>query len=96
MSFASAGLKDERVGDTADPRTVAACEARGYDLGAFRCREIGPREAFAASDLILAMDHVNLHELETRRPAGNAAPIKLFLSNQEVPDSYSARPMVSR
>ncbi len=87
VSFASAGLKDKHVGDTADPRTMAACEARGYDLGAFRCREIGA-EDFAASDLILAMDHVNLHELETRRPAGNAARIELFLGDREVPDPY--------
>jgi len=75
------------VGDTADPRTVAACEARGYDLGAFRCREIGPAD-FAASDLILAMDRDNQRQLEERRPPGNPVSIELFLGDREVPDPY--------
>jgi len=85
--FGSAGLKDKHVGDTADPRTIAACAARGYDLGAFRCREIGP-EDFATTDLILAMDRDNLRQLEERRPAGSSVRIELFLGDREVPDPY--------
>ena len=87
VGFGSAGLKDKHVGDTADPRTVAACAARGYDLGAFRCREIGAAD-FAGSDLILAMDRENLDQLLRRRPAGNSARIELFLGDREVPDPY--------
>jgi protein-tyrosine phosphatase len=87
VSFGSAGLKDKHVGDTADPRTIAACAARGYDLGAFRCREISP-EDYAGSELILAMDRDNLHALEARRPAGNTSRIELFLGDREVPDPY--------
>jgi protein-tyrosine phosphatase len=87
MPFSSAGLKDKHAGDTADPRTIAACEARGYDLGKFRCREISA-EDFARSDLILAMDRDNLRQLEERRPAGSAARIELFLGDREVPDPY--------
>ena len=87
VGFASAGLKDKHVGDTADPRTIAACAARGYDLGAFRCREISPAD-FAACELILAMDRENLRQLEQRRPAGNAVRIELFLGDREVPDPY--------
>lgn len=87
MSFSSAGLKDKHAGDTADPRTIEACAARGYDLGAFRCREITPAD-FAASDLILAMDRDNMAELEARRPAGSTVPIRLFLGESEVPDPY--------
>jgi protein-tyrosine phosphatase len=87
VSFSSAGLKDKHVGDTADPRTIAACSARGYDLGSFRCREIGAQD-FAASDLILAMDHDNVAQLERRRPPGNATRIELFLGDREVPDPY--------
>ena len=86
-SFSSAGLKDKHAGDSADPRSVAACESRGYDLTAFRCREIGP-EDFSSADLILAMDRDNLAQLEARRPAGNAVPIRLFLGDREVPDPY--------
>ena len=87
VTFSSAGLKDKHVGDTADPRTIEACAARGYDLGAFRCREISAAD-FAASDLILAMDRDNLRQLEERRPAGNRVRIELFLGDREVPDPY--------
>jgi protein-tyrosine phosphatase len=87
LEFSSAGLKDKHAGDTADPRTIEACAARGYDLGDFRCREITARD-FAECDLILAMDRDNLAQLETRRPAGNPARIELFLGDSEVPDPY--------
>ena len=86
-SFGSAGLKDKHAGDTADPRTIAACATRGYDLGVFRCREITVGD-FAGSDLILAMDRDNLRQLEERRPAGNTVRIELFLGDREVPDPY--------
>jgi protein-tyrosine phosphatase len=87
FGFSSAGLKDKHAGDTADPRTIDACRARGYDLGGFRCREITAQD-FAGSDLILAMDRENLAQLEARRPAGNTTPIRLFLGDAEVPDPY--------
>jgi protein-tyrosine phosphatase len=87
LEFSSAGLKDKHAGDTADPRTIEACKARGYDLGDFRCREVTARD-FATSDLILAMDRDNLAQLEARRPRGNATPIRLFLGQAEVPDPY--------
>ncbi len=87
LEFASAGLKDKHAGDTADPRTIEACAARGYDLADFRCREITAAD-FAGSDLILAMDRDNLQQLEARRPAGNSTPIRLFLGDLEVPDPY--------
>ena len=87
VEFGSAGLKDKHVGDTADPRTIEACAARGSDLGAVRCRAIGAAD-FASSDLILAMDRDNLRQLEERRPAGSTARIELFLGVREVPDPY--------
>lgn len=87
LQFSSAGLKDKHAGDTADPRTIDACSARGYDLGGFRCRVITAAD-FADSDLILAMDRDNLAQLEARRPAGNTTPIALFLGDHEVPDPY--------
>lgn len=85
--FGSAGLKDKHVGDTADPRSIEACTARGYDLAAFRCREITAAD-FSSHDLILAMDRDNLAQLQTRCPAGVNTPIALFLGDREVPDPY--------
>ncbi len=87
LEVSSAGLKDKHVGGPADPRTVAACSARGYDLLGFRCREIEDAD-FARSDLILAMDRDNLAQVEARRPATSRARIELFLGDAEVPDPY--------
>lgn len=86
-TFASAGLKDTHVGDTADPRTISACAQRGYDLSAFRCRQIVDDD-FRTHDAILAMDRDNLAQLEARRPVGSTIPIRLFLGDREVPDPY--------
>jgi len=85
--FGSAGLKDKHVGDSADPRSVSACAERGYDLSAFRCRQITD-EDYRGFDLILAMDRDNLAQLETRRPPGASVPVRLFLGDREVPDPY--------
>ncbi|MGA1425041.1 MAG: low molecular weight protein-tyrosine-phosphatase [Steroidobacteraceae bacterium] len=85
--FSSAGLKDKHVGDSADPRSIEACASRGYDLTAFRCREITEQD-YRAHDVILAMDKDNEAQIEARRPAGNTTPIRLFLGDREVPDPY--------
>jgi protein-tyrosine phosphatase len=83
----SAGLKDKHVGGGADPRTIAECARRGYDLGAFRCRQITPAD-FDACDLILAMDVSNLEALRALTPAGARARVELFIPGGEVPDPY--------
>ena len=85
--FGSAGLKDKHVGDHADPRSIEVCAQRGYDLTAFRCREI-TNEDFRAYDVVLAMDRDNLLQLQSRRPADAATDLRLFLGAGEVPDPY--------
>jgi protein-tyrosine phosphatase len=87
VEFGSAGLKDKHAGQPPDPRTVAACAARGYLLEGFLCREIQTAE-FNTTDLILAMDRNNLAQLLDRKPAGAKAEIALFLGDREVPDPY--------
>jgi protein-tyrosine phosphatase len=87
FQFGSAGLKDKHVGDTADPRTIEACAARGYSLDGFRCRQIGDAD-FRDNDVILAMDRDCVAQLEARRPDGATVPIRLFLGEAEVPDPY--------
>jgi protein-tyrosine phosphatase len=86
-AFSSAGLKDKHVGDRADPRSIEICRQHGYDLAAFRCRQIGSDD-FARHDMILAMDRDNVAQLEAMRPGGSAVPIRLFLGTEEVPDPY--------
>lgn len=87
LSFGSAGLKDKHAGDSADPRSIAACATRGYDLTAHRCREITAQD-FRECALILAMDRDNLAQLQQRQPADSAARLELFLGDAEVPDPY--------
>ncbi|NJO12306.1 MAG: low molecular weight phosphotyrosine protein phosphatase [Gammaproteobacteria bacterium] len=87
LVFSSAGLKDKHAGTPADPRSVSACQARGYDLSAFRCRQITVRD-FLEHDVILAMDRDNLAQLQSLRPAAATVQIELFLDDAEVPDPY--------
>jgi protein-tyrosine phosphatase len=87
LSFGSAGLKDKHAGDSADPRSIAACATRGYDLTAHRCREITAQD-FRDCALILAMDRDNLSQLQQRKPADSSARLELFLDDAEVPDPY--------
>jgi protein-tyrosine phosphatase len=85
--FTSGGLKDKHVGDHADPRSIAICQQHGYDLAAFRCRQIAADD-FTGNDVILAMDRDNVAQLEAQRPSGSTIPIRLFLGDAEVPDPY--------
>jgi protein-tyrosine phosphatase len=87
LQFSSAGLKDKHVGAPADPRTVEECDRRGYDLAAFRCRQITPSD-FLESDRIYAMDRSNLDALIAMKPPASGARIELLLGDAEVPDPY--------
>ena len=52
----SAGTGEWHVGEHADPRTVAALEARGYDGSAHRARQFDA-SWFDDLDLVIALDH---------------------------------------
>lgn len=85
--FSSAGLKDKHVGGGADPRTIEECAARGYDLSAFRCRQIDGSD-FREFDQILAMDQSNLDALREHCPPLQRSKLALFIPGGEVPDPY--------
>jgi protein-tyrosine phosphatase len=87
LEFSSAGLKDKHVGGGADPRTIAECAKRGYDLSAFRCRQISPQD-FAEFDFILAMDDSNYEALSALRPLDARARLAKFIPGGDVPDPY--------
>lgn len=93
LQIDSAGTADYHVGEPPDRRTVAAARRRGYDLSALRARQVRP-EDFHHFDYVLAMDHANLAELESRRVSGATATLDLFMSfapgsgYDEVPDPY--------
>lgn len=88
----SAGTGDWHVGKSPDSRTRRAASLRGYDLSALRGRQI-EAEDFYRFDLILAMDHGNLDELQSIMPADASAELDLFLRRchlqpEAVPDPY--------
>ncbi len=87
FTFGSGGLIAKHVGDPPDPRTVSICNARGYTLEGFVCRQAQPAD-FAVYDHILAMDRQNLASLQLARREGDRAQVALFLGDDEVPDPF--------
>lgn len=89
----SAGVYDGHEGERADGRARRLAMARGYGaIEAERAR--GVRDAdFERFDLILAMDHSNLHGLRRRCPEPHHHKLHLYLAyaglgEREVPDPY--------
>jgi protein-tyrosine phosphatase len=93
LKIDSAGTAAYHVGEPPDRRTVAAAKRRGYDLSSLRARQVRV-EDFRQFDYVLAMDQVNLSELEIRRQLDATATLRLFMSfapdsgYDEVPDPY--------
>jgi protein-tyrosine phosphatase len=89
----SCGTGDWHVGQVPDPRAVAEAGKRGYDLSHFRARQVRASD-FRRFDYVLAMDRMNLADLELMCPADFAGHLGLFLPfaaevvTEEVPDPY--------
>jgi protein-tyrosine phosphatase len=93
VSVDSCGTGDWHVGHPPDPRAVGEALRRGYDLSHLRARQVEPGD-FRRSDYILAMDRMNLADLQAIRPPDFPGHLGLFLAfasgsdTQEVPDPY--------
>jgi len=88
----SAGTAAWHIGKTPDPRSQAAALGRQYDLSCLHARKV-EKEDFEAFDYIFAMDHENLHNLQSICPIASQSKLALFLSfsglnENEVPDPY--------
>lgn len=89
----SAGTAAYHVGNSPDPRSMAAARQRGFDLSALRARQ-AIEEDFDQFDYILAMDHSNLTNLKRIQPSRFNGHLGLFLEfaeafdEVEVPDPY--------
>jgi len=89
----SAGTGDWHIGRPPDPRSQAvAMDESGIDISGYRARQISNRD-FLEYDLICALDHSNLADLEAMGGDG-PAEIKLLLDfvpgqeEGEVDDPY--------
>jgi protein-tyrosine phosphatase len=87
----SAGTGSWHIGSPPDARSQRHAARRGYDLSALRARQVS-EDDFHRFDLILAMDHDNLADLQRLAPDGSArAEVRLF-AEVEVPDPYTGGP----
>jgi protein-tyrosine phosphatase len=87
----SAGTGSWHIGSPPDARSQRHAARRGYDLSTLRARQVS-EEDFHRFDLILAMDHDNLADLQRLAPDGTVrAELRLF-AEVEVPDPYSGGP----
>ena len=83
----SAGTENYHIGDPPDARSIHHARLRGYDLTPLRARQISDRD-FAAFDVILAADALNLREITRRCPPEHRATLALFLGTEPLPDPY--------
>lgn len=86
----SAGTGDWHVGNPADPRAIAAANARGVEIGGV-ARQVSSSD-FEAFDLILAMDRSNYANLLAMEGA-DPEKVRLFREiagegELDVPDPY--------
>jgi len=92
-TFASAATHAYHIGDSADPRTIAAAARRGFMIDDLRAR-LFDRADFKKFDLVLAMDRGHERILKSLAPADAMGRIKLFLDYapqsglRDMPDPY--------
>jgi protein-tyrosine phosphatase len=93
LEIDSAGTADYHIGAPPDLRSQRAALRRGIDISGLKARQVSAAD-FARFDLVLAMDHENLLELQAMRPRNSPASLKLFLEYapdlalRDVPDPY--------
>ena len=95
--FDSAGTGDWHVGHPPDPRAQAEAARHGCDIAGLRARQVRASD-FHRFDLIVAMDAMNLADLEALRPPGSRARLVRLLDFApaagvaDVPDPWSGGP----
>lgn len=95
LEAASAGVGGWHQGEPPDPRMIAACAARGYDIAGQRARKLRADD-LTRFDWAIAMDSDNLAAIEALG-RGGAAQRALLLSfahdaPRDVPDPYYGTP----
>ena len=89
----SCGTGSWHIGEAPDRRATAEAAQRGYDLSSLRARQVHPAD-FERFHYILAMDRMNLADLQAMCPQSYSGHLGLFLPfagdvpEEEVPDPY--------
>jgi protein-tyrosine phosphatase len=92
FSIGSAGTGGWHQGDTPDPRSIAVAAEHGIDISRQHARRL-TSEDFDRFDLVLAMDHDDLRNMQKISPREAIEKIKLFNSytmgtDDDIPDPY--------
>ncbi len=97
ISIDSAATHSYHIGSAPDPRAIQTGAQYDVDIGHLRVRKVTSAD-FHDFDLIIAMDHNNIANLQSIRPAGSTAEIELMMAyhpeyatrrqSDEVPDPY--------
>lgn len=93
----SAGTGSWHIGKGPDPRSRAEALRHGIDIGAYRARQVGPKD-FTRFDRIIALDQSNLADLRKIEPTPSRAQLSLLLDHipgmagQDVEDPYFGGP----
>ncbi|KAI0695122.1 phosphotyrosine protein phosphatase [Cytidiella melzeri] len=89
LTVDSAGTAGYHVGEEPDERTVSTCRKHNIPIN-HEARQV-TREDFDAFTYILASDESNLRNLESMRPKGSKAVVKLwgsYVDNKAIADPY--------
>ena len=93
VSIDSAGTHSYHLGHAPDPRAIETASGFGVDIGHLRARKVTVSD-FHDYDLIIAMDHSNLADLQDIQPAGSIADLNMMMKYhpqghpKDVPDPY--------
>ena len=97
VSIDSAATHSYHIGSAPDPRAIQTGARYDVHIGQLRVRKITTAD-FSDFDLIIAMDHNNIADLQAVRPVGATAEVKLMMEyhpeytaqdkSDEVPDPY--------
>ena len=97
ISIDSAATHSYHIGSAPDPRAIQTGVQYDVHIGQLRVRKVTTAD-FSDFDLIIAMDHHNVADLEAIRPSGSTAEIRLMMEyhpeyttdgqSDEVPDPY--------
>tara|TARA_B100000989_G_scaffold143591_1_gene107003 strand:+ start:398 stop:877 length:480 start_codon:yes stop_codon:yes gene_type:complete len=93
LTVDSCGTHGYHIGEAPDPRAIRVAAQQGIAMDQLRARKL-EEDDFYDFDILLAMDHGHLKELQRLQPRNSRARIELYLpfcgieSPQEVPDPY--------
>ncbi|CAA0089191.1 Low molecular weight protein-tyrosine-phosphatase YfkJ [Zhongshania aliphaticivorans] len=89
----SCGTAAFNIGKPPDPRSIDAAARRGYNISNQVARQINDDD-YERADYVVAMDRMNLTNINAWAPAGYSGELKLLLEycqhagNSQIPDPY--------